>query len=135
MRNCKWCEIRGDRFGTTDPSVRLSYLFYSAPALDMKQFRASQTGRVMGVSLKVNMPLGDYNKENIITTGGNHWTLKPEIGISNRWGQWIAEAAFAARLFTDNDNAMGNTSLKQDPLYQLRAHLVYDRQQHHTARR
>jgi hypothetical protein len=119
-------EVKGDRCGTTDPSVRLSYLFYGAPALDMKQFRSSQTQRVIGVSLKVNMPLGDYNNENIINTGSNRWTFKPEIGISNRWGQWSAEAAFAARLFADNDNAIGNTTLKQDPLYQFQTHLVYD---------
>ena len=118
--------IKGDRCGTIDPSVRLSYLFYGAPAMDMKTFRANPAQRVIGVSLKVDMPYGDYNNENIINTGSNRWTFKPEIGISNRWGRWSAETAFAARLFGDNDNAKGNTTLEQDPLYQVQLHVIYD---------
>ncbi|MEP5766176.1 MAG: transporter [Halieaceae bacterium] len=118
--------VKGDRCGTIDPSVRLSYLFYGAPAMDLKEFRSNPTQRVIGVSLKVDAPLGDYNNENIINTGSNRWTFKPEIGISNRWGRWSAEGAFAARLFTDNDNAKGKATLEQDPLYQLQLHVIYD---------
>jgi len=118
--------IRGDRCGTLDPSVRLSYLFYGAPAMDLDTFRKTPQTRVIGMSLQVNMPLGDYNNENLINTGSNRWTIKPEIGISNRWGAFSWEAAFAARFFTDNDNFVGDTTLKQDPLYQLQTHLIYD---------
>ena len=121
--------IRGDRCGTLDPSVRLSYLFYGAPAMDMQQFRSNPSRRVIGASLKVDMPLGDYNNENLINTGSNRWTFKPEIGISNRWGSRVSgEAALAARLFTDNDNFFGGTKLEQKPLYQLQAHFIYDLQ-------
>jgi hypothetical protein len=41
--------------------------------------------RAIGVSLQVDMPLGDYNNENTINTGAKRRTIKPEIGISNRW--------------------------------------------------
>jgi hypothetical protein len=41
--------------------------------------------RAIGVSLKVDMPLGDCNNENSINTGAKRRTIKPEIGISNRW--------------------------------------------------
>jgi len=119
--------VRGDRCGTLDPSVRLSYLFYGAPAMDMQQFRSNPSRRVIGASLKVDMPLGDYNNENLINTGSNRWTFKPEIGISNRWGSRISvEAALAARLFTDNNNSFRGTKLEQNPLYQLQAHFIYD---------
>lgn len=118
--------VRGDRCGTTDPSVRLSYLFYGAPAMDLATFRRTPPGRVIGASLKVSAPLGDYNNENIINTGANRWTFKPEIGISNRWGAWSGEGAFAARIFTDNDNFRGDVTLEQDPLYQLQVHLIRD---------
>jgi len=119
--------ITGDRCGTLDPSVRLSYLFYGAPAMDMQQFRSNPSRRVIGASLRVDMPLGDYNNENLINTGSNRWTFKPEIGISNSWGSRVSfEAALAARLFTDNDNFLGGTKLEQKPLYQLQAHFIYD---------
>jgi hypothetical protein len=106
--------------------MRLSYLFYGAPAMDLKTIRSTQQRRVIGASLQVNMPLVDYNNENIINTGSNRWIYKPEIGVSNVWGAFSGEAAFAARFFTDNDNSVGETTLKQDPLYQLQVHLVYD---------
>lgn len=118
--------VKGDRCGTLDPSVRLSYLFYGAPAVDIKTFMSTPQTRVIGMSVKVNMPLGDYNNENIINTGSNRWTIKPEIGVSNRWGAWSGEASFAASFFTENDNFKGNTTLEQDPLYQLQVHLIYD---------
>ena len=118
--------VKGDRCGTLDPSVRLSYLFYGAPSMDLKTFMSTPQRRVIGVSVKVDMPLGDYNNENIINTGSNRWTIKPEVGLSNRWGAWSGETAFAVRFFSDNDNFKGNRTLEQDPMYQLQAHLVYD---------
>ena len=119
--------ISGDRCGTLDPSVRVSYLFYGAPAMDMQQFRSNPSRRVIGASLKVDMPLGDYNNENLINTGSNRWTFKPEIGISNRWGSRVSvEASFSARLFTDNDNFFGDSTLEQKPLYQVQTHFIYD---------
>lgn len=117
--------VRGDRCGTADPTVRLTYLFYGAPALNLREFQKAKRGRVIGASLAISPPWGDYNNENLINTGSNRWTFKPEIGISNRWGDWSIDAAFAARLFTDNDRFAGDTTLEQDPLYQFQTHLIY----------
>lgn len=121
----KGVTIKGDRCGTSDPRVRLTYLFYGAPAMSLKEYKATPISRVIGVSLAVSPPLGDYNNENIINSGSNHWTFKPEIGISNRHGDWSVEGSFGARLFTDNDSFGGHTKLEQDPLYQVQAHLIY----------
>jgi len=118
--------VEGDRCGTADPSLRLAYMFYGAPAMDMQTFRKTPVRRVIGVSLKIDAPWGDYNNENIINSGSNRWTFKPEIGMSNRWGKWSFDAAFAARLFSDNDNFKGDVTLEQDPLYQAQLHLIYD---------
>lgn len=118
-------KVRGDRCGTSDPQVRLTYLFYGAPAMDLAEFRATPISRVIGFSLAVSPPLGDYNNENLINTGANRWTVKPEIGISNRHGNWSVEGSFGARLFSDNDSFAGHIKLEQDPLYQLQAHVIY----------
>lgn len=117
--------VKGDRCGSADPAVRLSYLFYGAPSMNMKEFRKNPPGRVIGVSLKVRPPLGDYNNENLINTGSNRWTFKPEIGISNVYGKWSIDGALAVRLYTDNDNFAGNNKFEQDPLYQFQTHLIY----------
>jgi hypothetical protein len=122
-------KTKGDRCGTSDPQLRLTYLFYGAPAMDLAQFKVTPVSRVIGVSLAVSPPLGDYNNENLINTGANRWTFKPEIGISNRRGDWSLEGSFGARLFTDNDRFAGHTKLEQDPLYQLQAHVIYHMRQ------
>ena len=117
--------VEGDRCGAADPSVRLSYLFYGAPAMNMEEFRKNPPGRVIGASLKVRAPLGDYNNDNLINSSANRWSFKPEIGISNEWGRWSADAALAATFFTENDRFAGQNRLEQDPLYQVQAHLIY----------
>ena len=118
-------KIKGDRCGTSDPQAKLTYLFYGAPAMNLAQYKVTPVSRVIGVSVAVSPPLGDYNNENIINTGSNRWTVKPEIGISNRRGNWSLEASYGVRLFTDNDKYAGQTKLEQDPLYQLQAHAIY----------
>ena len=118
-------KIKGDRCGTSDPQARLTYLFHGAPAMNLREFKVTPVSRVIGVSLAVSPPLGDYNNENVINTGSNRWTVKPEIGISNRRGNWSLEASYGARLFTDNDRYAGQTKLEQDPLYQLQTHDIY----------
>jgi len=118
-------KIEADRCGTTDPYVRLTYLVYGAKPMNMREFMATQTSRVIGFSLGVSPPLGDYNNENLINSGAHRWTLRPEIGISNRYGNWSVEGAFGARLFTDNERHYSHTQLEQDPIYQVQAHLIY----------
>jgi hypothetical protein len=109
-----------------DPSLRLSYLFYGARALDLSEFMKTPPGRVIGASLKVRAPWGQYNNENLVNHGAHRWEFKPEIGISNRWGAWGADAALSAALFTENDRFAGRSTLEQDPLYQVQAHLIYN---------
>ena len=117
--------VEGDRCGAMDPSLRLSYLFYGAPSMTLEEFRKNPPKRVIGASLKIRAPWGDYNNENLINAGANRWSFKPEIGISNQWGRWSADAAFATTFFTENDRFAGRTRLEQDPLYQVQAHLIY----------
>ena len=116
---------RGDRCGTSDPRARLTYLFYGAPAMNLDEFKATPISRVIGASLAVSPPLGDYNEANLINSGSNRWTFKPDIGISNRHGNWSLEASFGARFFTDNDSFYGQKKLEQDPLYQLQGNVIY----------
>jgi hypothetical protein len=119
--------VEGDRCGTSDPQFRLTWLFYGAKAMDMAEFRKTPTGRVIGMSLKIIAPLGDYNNENLINSGANRWAIRPEIGISNRWGSWNVDASFGGTFYTDNDNySRAGSRFEQDPLYQVKANLIYN---------
>lgn len=117
--------VRGDRCGLADPSMRLSWLFFGAPALTFEQFARKPPGLVVGGSLKMRAPLGQYNNENLINHGANRWEFKPELGLSNRWGKWSADAALSVSLFTENNRFAGRDRLEQDPLYQIQGHLIY----------
>jgi hypothetical protein len=117
--------VKGDRCGAADPSIRLSYLFYGAPALGLSDFMKAPPGRVIGTSLRVRAPWGQYNNENLINHGANRWEFKPEIGMSNRWGAWGADLAVAGSFFTENDRFAGQDRVEQDPLYQVQAHVIY----------
>ena len=61
----------------------------------------------------------------MINFGSNRWSVKPEIGYSNRRGRWIFEAAVGVWLFTDNNDFLGATR-EQDPLGSFQANLSYD---------
>jgi hypothetical protein len=117
--------VEGDRCGAADPIVNFTYLFYGAPALELDEFRQAPQSRVIGASLRVRAPFGQYNNENLVNHGANRWEFRPELGISNRWGRWGADAAISAAFFTENDRFAGRDELQQDPLYQVQAHLIY----------
>ena len=46
--------------------------------------------------------------------------------MSIPWRKWSFEFAAGVRFFTNNDEYIGGVQLKQDPLYNLQAHLIYD---------
>lgn len=117
--------VRGDRCGLADPSMRLTWLFYGAPAVDLARFARTPQGRVIGASLRIRTPWGDYDNQNLINHGANRWEFRPELGISNRWGNWGADAALSAAFYTSNNRFAGRTRLEQDPLYQVQGHLIY----------
>ncbi len=117
--------VEGDRCGAADPIINLTYLFYGAPALELSEFNQRPQNRVVGAGLRVRAPLGQYNNENLINHGANRWEIRPQLGISNRWGRWGADAAVSAAFFTENDRFAGRDKLEQDPLYQVQAHLIY----------
>jgi hypothetical protein len=110
--------------GLGDPQVRLSYLVYGAPALTVEQFPSYEPDLIIGVSLAVRAPLGQYDSDRLVNIGTNRWSFKPEIGISKTWGPVTLELAPSATFYTDNDDFRGR-KLQRDPLYAVQGHVVY----------
>ncbi len=111
--------------GLADPVFRLSVNFYGAPALSLKEFAGYQQDLIVGATLRVTAPLGQYDSTRLVNIGTNRWSFKPEVGVSKALGPWTLEAAAAATLFTDNKDFFGGNTRSQDPLYSLEAHAVY----------
>lgn len=122
-----------DAGGFADPLFRLYVNLFGAPALSMKEFANYQQDTIIGASLAVSPPAGQYDSRKVVNIGTNRWSIKPELGISKAWGPLTTEFAAGVFVFTDNDNQFVPTSfnegvsvsLQQAPIYAFQGHLIY----------
>ncbi|WP_256721370.1 transporter [Pseudomonas putida] len=114
-----------DVTGLIDPRFRFSVNLYGAPAMSLAEFPSYQQDVIIGTSLAITAPLGQYDDSRLINLGNNRWSFKPELGVSKRVGQVTLELSGAGTFFTDNDELLGNHVLSQDPIYQVQGHLIY----------
>jgi len=111
--------------GFGDPAIRFSVNLYGAPALSLKEFQHYKQDLIIGASLQVLPPLGQYDSEKLVNVGTNRWTIKPEVGVSKALGRWTLELAGAVAFYTDNDDFLGGNTRSQDPLYSVQGHVIY----------
>jgi hypothetical protein len=111
--------------GPADPRLRFSMLFYGAPVLSLDEFAAYQQDLIVGASLAVTAPLGQYDPDKLVNIGTNRWSFKPELGVSKTWGPFTVELAAAVTFYTVNDDFFGGKTLERDPLYAAQAHFIY----------
>jgi hypothetical protein len=63
--------------GFNDPRLRVSMLLYGAPALSLDEFRDYEPDVIVGTSLEVTPPLGQYESDKLVNIGTNRWSFKP----------------------------------------------------------
>ena len=102
--------------GLADPRLRLAVNLIGAPALKRAEFASYRQGTILGASLQIIAPLGQYDPARLINLSTNRWSFRPELGLSRAQGRWFFEVAAGAWLFTDNDEYYGGTTLSQEPL-------------------
>lgn len=113
-------------WGLDDPALRVSVNLYGAPALSLEEFAHYQQDTIVGASLLIRAPLGQYNPDRLANIGANRWSFKPEVGISKALGRWTLEAAAGVTVFTKNDKFFGGTTREQDPIYSVQGHVIYN---------
>ena len=59
--------------GFFDPRLRFSVNFYGAPALTLKEFAGYKQDLILGASLQVSVPLGQYDADRLVNIGTNRW--------------------------------------------------------------
>jgi hypothetical protein len=111
--------------GLADAKFRLSINLYGAPALTLKEFTKYKQDLIIGASLQVSVPSGQYDSSKLVNIGTNRWSFKPEVGVSKAVGPWTLEVSAAATLYTDNKDFFGGNTRSQDPLYSLQGHTIY----------
>ena len=111
--------------GFADPRFRLSVNLYGAPALTMKEFKDYEQDLIVGASLQVSVPSGQYDPSKLVNIGTHRWFFKPEVGVSKAVGPWTLEFQAAATFFTDNNDFFRGNTRSQDPLYSMQGHVIY----------
>ena len=117
--------VARDISGFGDPKLRLSMNFLGAPALTLDQFAGYRHDLIVGGSLQVSLPIGQYAPAKLVNIGSNRWYVKPELGMSKGWGQWTLELSTGATIFGDNEDFFGGKRREQAPIYSFQSHLVY----------
>ena len=111
--------------GLGDPRFRVSVNLVGAPALSAKDFASYKQDLIVGVSLQVSAPLGQYDNSKLLNLGNNRWSFRPELGISKAWGPWTFEIAPSVTIFGDNTDFFGGNVFAQAPIYAVQAHILY----------
>lgn len=112
--------------GFNDPRFRFSVNFYGAPALSLKEFADYQQDLIIGASIQMSAPLGQYDKDKLVNLGNNRWFVKPDIGISRTWGKLMLELSTGIFVFSKNTDFFGGKTLEKDPVFSTQLHVTYN---------
>jgi len=114
------------RSGLADSRFRFSVNFIGGKALSLKQFLHSHQSTIVGASLSVVAPMGQYDPQRLVNLGSNRWSFKPEVGVSHRVRKWTIEEYVGAWLFTANNKFFPGDSVRtQRPVFAFQAHVSY----------
>lgn len=111
--------------GLGDPRIRFSFNFFGAPALSLSEFKNYKQEIVVGASLQIIAPLGQYDPTKLINLGSNRWTFRPQIGISKSINNLIIETYLSGWFFTSNNNFFNGNRLTQNPIFAWKVHFIY----------
>ena len=112
--------------GIADTRVRLAVNLLGAPTMDAAGFQAlrREPRPIVGVSVLVQVPTGDYESDKVINIGTNRWSIKPAIGvILPIRPTWLFEFEVGGWFFGDNDDFLGETR-EQKPILSTEFHLI-----------
>jgi hypothetical protein len=121
------------RSGLGDSVYRFSVNLWGGPAMDPRQYVKWRQRTLLGASIRMVAPTGQYDSTKLINIGNNRWAFKPEVGLSRRWGHWVVDAYFGYWFYTTNEKFFsqnkynpGITTQNQAPIGALEGHLSYD---------
>jgi hypothetical protein len=112
--------------GAGDPRFRLSVNFYGAPALTLNEYRSYRPDLVIGASVQVTPPWGQYDPSRAVNLGTHRWSIKPDIGFSKAFAPFTVDLTAGVTLFSRNDDYFGGQVLDQAPLYSAQVNLSHD---------
>lgn len=110
--------------GFSDAKLRFSVNLLGAPALDLKEYMVYQQDLIVGASLTVTAPTGQYDPERLVNIGAHRWSFKGELGASKVAGKWVLELMASGEVFTNNPYFFGDRLREQDPVFAGKGHVI-----------
>lgn len=132
-----WGNVTGDvgeqsgsvyRSGLADIKAKFSINLHGCPAMSPMEF-ASREHRdyIIGASLALDAPTGQYSGKKLINLGDNRWALKPEVGFSLPVRKFYFDLYAGAWFYTANSHFYpGGGYRTQDTLTALQGHVSYN---------
>jgi hypothetical protein len=118
----------GSTSGMGASSFEVAGLLMGGQALSAAELATHEPTTIVGMSLTVTGPNGQYNANKVLNLGSNRWSFKPELGVSYPFGterKWELDGYINAYFFTDNTSYQGAEILQQEPLPGLEVHISY----------
>jgi hypothetical protein len=118
--------------GYADPNASLLINLVGTPPLksnvDLLNYEPTWT---LDAQVMLAVPIGEYDSDQVVNLGLNRWWGRIAFPIKYHFGVFAPgymssfELIPSVWLFADNDDFVGQT-LKNDPLWQIEAHLTHD---------
>jgi hypothetical protein len=106
--------------------VKLSMILSGSPPMRPADFARAPRRTILGTSLTVAPPTGQYDAAKLINLGSHRWAFKPEIGLSHPIGQWTFDTYAGVWFFTENDTFYPGLSTRhQNPILAIQGHASY----------
>jgi hypothetical protein len=115
------------RSGLVDFSARFAVNLMGGQAMKPQEFGKWKQKVLLGASLRVVAPTGQYDPTKVVNWGVNRWAFKPEFGYSERWGDWVLDAYAGVWFYTTN-LAFGPVDKPQteSPIGSFEGHFSHD---------
>jgi hypothetical protein len=132
-----WAKVTGSvqetaqqitRNGLGDTRIRYSILLKGGPEATPAEIAKSQPRTIIGASLSITAPTGQYLYGKLINLGTHRWAFKPELALSQPVGdKWLFDVYAGAWFFTDNNSFYPGSAVRtQSPLTAFQGHISYN---------
>jgi len=117
------------RSGLPDFIARGSINLRGGPSMPIQEMRKWKQNTLLGVSLKVVAPTGQYDPTRLVNWGTNRWAFRPEVGYSKRRRNLLLDAYAGAWFYTADPQYYSLPVPKRqtkEPIGSFEGHLSYN---------
>ena len=117
------------RSGLLDLAARVSVNLQGGPSMPIQEMKKWKQKTLLGVSLKVVAPTGQYDPTKLVNWSANRWAFKPEFGYSRRRRNLLLDGYAGVWFYTANPRFYSPpipVRQTQEPIGSFEGHLSYD---------